>query len=161
MVIISVSIKTQLAVALWDASTTSLMPSLGGSGNSEWREEGEREEAGRDQPEREPCHAGPRRGGDGGVPNFWGGGEEGMGGERCSFLRHAFPSKPPAGRPPPPPQPCTLRHRPEESDCLGTGDMLAAEGHQAGLTGELVGVARGEACITPAGIGCGLETGVT
>lgn len=25
------------------------------------------------------------------------------------------------------PQPCTPRHRPEESDCPGTGDMLAAE----------------------------------
>ena len=39
--------------------------------------------------------------------------------------------------------------------------MWAAEGHWAGLTRELVGVARGKACITPAGIGRGLETRVT
>lgn len=39
--------------------------------------------------------------------------------------------------------------------------MLAADGHWAGLTRELVGVAGGEACITPAGIGRGLETRVT
>ena len=94
----------------------------------------------------------------GSPPSFWGG-AGGMGGERRSFLRHALPSKPPAGRPPPchaPPD--TAR---EESDCPGTRDMLAAEGHWAELTGELVGVARGEACITPAGVGRGLETRVT
>lgn len=95
------------------------------------------------------------------TPSFWGGCEERVGGERRSFLRHALPSKPPAGRPPPPPQPCTPRHHPEESDCLGTGDMVAAEKHRTGLTGELVGVARGKACVTPAGVGRGLETGVT
>lgn len=59
------------------------------------------------------------------------------------------------------PQPCTPRHHPEKSDCPGTRGMLAAEGYQAGLTRELVGVARGETCITPAGVGCGLETWIT
>lgn len=42
----------------------------------------------------------------------------------------------------------------------GTGDMLAVESHPGGLTGELVGVTRGEACVTPAGVGRGLETWV-
>lgn len=43
----------------------------------------------------------------------------------------------------------------------GTGDMLEVESHPGGLTRELVGVTRGKACVTPAGVGRGLETWVT
>lgn len=53
------------------------------------------------------------------------------------------------------------RHHPEGVTLSGTGDMLVVESHPRGLTGELVGVTRGKACVTPAGVGRGLETWVT
>lgn len=78
----------------------SLVPSLVEVATLEWGRE-ERETGGRQRgPERErvPCGAmlepsSPASG--------EGGGEEGTGGERRSFLRHALSSKPPAGRLPP------------------------------------------------------------
>lgn len=162
MVIISVSVKTQpAALALKKASPTSRMPSLVEVA-TQYGVRRERQEAGRDEPGQEPCHAGPRGVGVGEPPAS---GEEvrrGWVGRGAPSSDMPFlPSLRQADHPTPCTQPCTPRHHPEESDCPGTRAMLAAERHQAGLTGKLVGVARSEACITPAGIGCGLETGVT
>ena len=154
------SIKTQPALALREASTMSLMPSLVEVATQDGVRRRERQEAGRDEPGRESCHARPRGVGVGEPPASGEGVRRGWVGRGAPSSDMPFlPSLQQADHPHP--QPCTPRHRPEESDCPGTGDMLAAERHQEGLTGELVGVARGEACITPAGVGCGLETRVT
>lgn len=88
----------QSTMALGEAPTTSPMPSLVEVATPESGGE-ERQAGGRQRMAWEktvPCRVtlgAP-------VPSFWGGGGGGMGGERPSFLRHALPSKPPAGRPP-------------------------------------------------------------
>lgn len=59
------------------------------------------------------------------------------------------------------PHPHALLHHPEDTHYLGNEVATVAQGHREGLTGELVGVTGGKACVTPAGVGSGLETRVT
>lgn len=96
--------KTQPVLALGEQPPPrppSLVPSLVEVATLEWGGEERKTGGGRQRwPERErvPCRtmlepSSPASG--------EGGSEEGMGGERRSFLRHALSSKPPAGRLPP------------------------------------------------------------